>query len=66
MTTTTEVFSDLDEPIWGAKGISQVIKRSERQTFHLLQTGQLPANKVGDRYVSTKRKLLKAILGEAA
>ena len=29
MTTTTEVFSDLDEPIWGAKGISQVIKRSE-------------------------------------
>ena len=29
MTTTTEVFSDLVEPIWGAKGISQVIKRSE-------------------------------------
>jgi hypothetical protein len=58
--------SDLDEPIGGAKNISKVIKRSERQTFHLLQAGLLPANKVGDRYVSTRRKLLAAVLGEAA
>ena len=65
MNAVTEKAPDLDEPIWGAKGMSEVIKRSERQTFHLLQTGKLPARKIGDRYVSTRRKLLTAILGDA-
>ncbi len=57
---------DLDAPVWGARNISEVIKRTERATFHMLQSGLLDASKVGDRYVSTRRRLLKAVRGEAA
>lgn len=57
---------DLDEPLWEVKNIAAVIKRSERATFHLLAKGNLPANKVGDRWVTTRRRLLAAILGDAA
>ena len=57
---------DLDEPLWGAKEISKVIKRSERATFHLLQARLLPATKIGDRYVTTRRRLRQAILGGPA
>lgn len=56
---------DPDMPIWEVKNIAQVIGRTERQTYHLLASGKLPANKVGDRYVSTRRRLLAAVLGEA-
>lgn len=56
----------LDEPIWGVENFAKVIKRTPRQTFHLIYAGQLPVKKVGERYVSTRRKLLSAILGEAA
>ena len=58
--------TDLDVPVWGAKEIAIIINRSPRQTFHMLSSGVLPAKKVGDRYVSTKRKLLDAVLGEVA
>ncbi len=57
---------DQDQPVWGAENIAPIIKRSVRQTFYLLSTGQLPARKIGGRYVSTKRKLMSAILGDAA
>ncbi len=57
---------DLDEPVWEVSNIARIICRNERQTFHLLATGKLPANKVGSRYVSTRRKLLTAVLGEMA
>ena len=59
--------SDLDEPIWGIENFAKVINRTERQTYHLVATGKLPGvNKVGDRYVSTRRKLRSGVLGEAA
>jgi hypothetical protein len=47
----------LDEPVWGAAAIGKVINRSPRQTYHLLQTGQIPATQVGRQYVSTRRRL---------
>ncbi|MDG4889275.1 hypothetical protein [Mesorhizobium sp. WSM4887] len=66
MTTTPETISDFDAPIWGIENFAKIINRSERQTYHLVATGKLPGvNKVGDRYVSTRRKLLNAVLGEA-
>lgn len=56
-----------DKPIWGAENIAAVIERSVTQTQYLLRTGKLPGvNKVGDRYVTTRRKLLAALLGDAA
>lgn len=58
---------DPDEPIWGAENFAKIINRSEAATRHLIRTGKLPGvNKVGDRYVSTPRKLRAAVLGEVA
>jgi hypothetical protein len=57
--------SDDDAPLWGALAIGQAIGRSERQTFHALERGFLPATKVGKSWVTTKRRLLDRILGAA-
>ena len=65
-TVVQENQIDPDAPIWGVKNIAPIIGRTERQTFHLLKTGQLPAKKLGGSYVSTYRKLMSALLGEAA
>jgi len=58
-------FSDeyLDTPVWGASGIGKVINKKPRPTFHLLETKQLPAEKVGGSWVSTPRRLLGRLLG---
>jgi hypothetical protein len=44
--------------LWGAKRISAVIGLSERATFHLLEGGQLPAKKVGNRWAADRAQLL--------
>jgi hypothetical protein len=49
--------NDLDMPIWGAAEIAKAINRSERQTFHLLEAGELPARKIGGRWTTTRRQL---------
>jgi hypothetical protein len=51
--------------IWGVKSISKLIGRTERQTFHLLQAGQLPAKKVGERWVA-KREAITRFFEETA
>jgi hypothetical protein len=45
------------EPLWGAKAIAEEIGRSVRQTYYLLETGQLPARKVGATWVAMRRRL---------
>jgi hypothetical protein len=55
---------NLDRPIWGAAAIAQVLNRTERQAFHLLEAGLLPATKIGQRWASTPRKLLAAVTGD--
>lgn len=56
---------DRDRPVWGVKRIAKIIDRTERQTFHMLQSGKLSASKIGDRWVSTPRRLLAPIRGDA-
>lgn len=58
--------ADESDLVWEAKNIAKVIGRTDRQTFQLLNAGQLPAKKVGDRWVASRRKLLEALTGEAA
>lgn len=58
--------SDLDRPIWGVSKIAEEIDRSERQTFYLLQSGQVPGQKIGGRWVTTRRKLRALFVGDAA
>jgi hypothetical protein len=53
---------DPDEIVWGCEAIGKVINRDERQAYHLLSTGKLPAQKIGAIWVSTKGQLLAQIL----
>ena len=43
--------------VWGAEEIAKIIGRTPRQTFGLLDNGQLPAKKVGGRWVASRKKL---------
>ena len=64
MSKTSNV--DLDRPVWGAKAIGEVVNKSEKAAFYLLSRGLLPAEKVGESWVSTPRKLLQRIGIKAA
>lgn len=46
-----------DELIWGADAIAAEIGRDPRQVYHLLSSGELPAKKVGGRWVVPRRRL---------
>jgi len=63
---TTQTDEGQDDLLWEVSAIAKAISRTERQTFRLLETGQLPARKVGGRWVASRRKLIAAIVGEAA
>lgn len=51
------------EILWGADEIAAVIHRSRRQTFAMLEKGQLPAKKVGGRWVAKRSELLAFLSG---
>nr|WP_085043836.1 hypothetical protein [Ensifer aridi] len=54
------------ELIWGAAEIAKVIGRSQRSTFHMLDSGELPAKKVGGRWVAERGQLLRFFMETAA
>jgi hypothetical protein len=51
--------------LWGVKPIAAEIGRSERAVYHLLSTGQLPAKLVGGRWMASREKLRRHLLGDA-
>ena len=61
MTDLKEIVDDLDTPVWGAEAIGRVIKRSEGEAFYLLINKLIDAGKVGGRWVSTPRRLLRSL-----
>jgi hypothetical protein len=56
--------ADNDTPVWGAAEIGAVIGKPARAVFHMLENGLLPAKKVGGRWVSSRKKLLAAVIGD--
>jgi hypothetical protein len=56
-----EIVDPLDQPVWGTAKIGEVIGRSETKTSYLLNRGLLDASKIGDRWVSTPRRLLASL-----
>jgi len=50
-------------PIWGAEAIGKLIKRSERQTFYLLEQGAIPARKIGGLWCAEENELRRFITG---
>lgn len=60
MADDTESKLDL---LWEVTEIAKLIGRSERQTFYLLSSGQIPAKKVGGRWVAERNVLMNFFLG---
>lgn len=54
------------ELVWGAGAIAELIGRTPRATFHMLDNGELPAKKVGSRWVAEKGELVRFFRGAAA
>lgn len=53
--------------VWGVQEIADIIGRTYRQTYHMIQTGSLPMVKqVGQRYVASRAKLIAFFLEDAA
>lgn len=52
--------------VWGAEAIAEIIGRSVRATFHMLDKGELPAKKVGGRWVAERSKLIAFFMEDAA
>lgn len=50
--------------IWEVKEIAKLIRRTERQTFHMLNKGELPARKVGGRWVAERSRLISFLMGD--
>jgi len=53
-----------DDLLWGVAEIGKAIRRTDRQTYHLLAQGLLPARKVGASWVASRRKLFAALMGD--
>ncbi|WSH22782.1 DNA-binding protein [Rhizobium ruizarguesonis] len=53
------------ELVWGAANIAKLIGRSQRATFHMLDSGELPAKKVGNRWVAERGKLVAFFMDAA-
>lgn len=52
--------------IWGISAIARIIGRTDRQTFHMVSNGEIPAKKIGSRWVIERGKLIALFTGEAA
>ncbi|MDW9854059.1 DNA-binding protein [Sinorhizobium meliloti] len=61
----SEVENKIDL-VWGGEEIAKLIGRTPRITFHLLEKGELPAKKVGNRWVAERGQLMRFFLGGVA
>lgn len=53
--------------VWGVQEIADIIGRSYRQTYHMIQADSLPMVKqVGQRYVASRAKLIAFFMEDAA
>lgn len=48
--------------VWGAEAIANEIQVTPRRAFYLLEHGELPAKKVGGRWVAARRSLRSRFL----
>ncbi|MBW8285051.1 MAG: hypothetical protein K0M55_15780 [Rhizobium sp.] len=55
-----------DTPIWGLKNIAKEIRQTVSQTHYMLRNGRLPARQIGEKWVTTRGELRRALKGETA
>ena len=46
-----------DDLIWGVEGIAKEIGKTQRQVFHMISIGAIPAAKVGGRIVASRSRI---------
>jgi hypothetical protein len=51
--------------LWGAEAIARELGVTNRQAFHMLEQGHIPARKVGGRWCSDQDKLHAHFRGDA-
>lgn len=66
MTIENNKSSEGLQLIWGINAIARLIGRTDRQVFHMVNTGQLPVKKVGGRWVAERSKLIAFFMEDAA
>jgi hypothetical protein len=65
MKSTTDKKPSLsDDLIWGGLAISEELGLSKHKTFYVLERGYVPAQKVGNIWVASRKKLRAACAGE--
>lgn len=52
--------------IWGIGDIAVAIGQSFAATAYMLKKGHIPAKKIGDRWVASRKKLNEFFAGDAA
>ncbi|TPW27797.1 helix-turn-helix domain-containing protein [Martelella alba] len=52
--------------VWGAADIAKVIGQSRQVTYNMLSKGELPAKKIGDRWVARRGELDRFFTGAVA
>lgn len=52
------------DQVWGAEAIGEVINRTARQTWYLLEKGHLPAKKAGGVWTASGSELRRCLSGE--
>ncbi len=62
ITQKSPVFVEMQHPplmdlIWGATAIAREINVTPRQAFYMLESGHLPARKVGARWCASRQAL---------
>lgn len=66
MVDNSESASAQLDLVWGGEGIAKAIHRPVITTFKMLERGELPAKKVGGRWVAERSKLIAFFMGDAA
>ena len=61
---TSHTTDDSLDILRGAERIGAYLGLNVRQAFHLLEKGELPAKKIGGRWVTTKQQLRRLVLGD--
>jgi len=47
--------------LWTASEIAKALNLKERQVWYLLERGELPARKIGGKWVASRQALLRAV-----
>jgi hypothetical protein len=56
-----------DPPVvWGARAIGEIIGRTEREAYYLLEAGHLPAVRVGKKWCAIPSRLRAVLAGKTA